>query len=158
MVVDVLLVLAALWLVFNWLAPFSLLLLRSECMSAGRVPSALMQEARRVGAHLYTARLDKPGGFSVLAWPWKLIVFDRDTLSLTPAWAWRFLIAHEIGHCALGHLYVRWFLTVTGLILLPCAGWWLNEMEREADVYAERLTGLKAGSFYNRRSTHEDVA
>ncbi len=157
MVIDVLLILVALWVVFNWLAPFSLLR-RSERMSAGRVPSALAHEAQRVGARLYISHLTKPGGFSVLAWPMKLIVFDRDSLALTPAWAWRFLIAHEIGHCALGHLWKRWALTVTGLVLLPCAGWWLNEMEREADAYAERLTGLKAGSFYNRRSTHEDVA
>lgn len=141
------LALLLLWLGFNWLAPFTLLI-RAEPMSAGRVASDLAIHARAAGARLYTARLEHPGGFSVLAWPLRLVIFDRDSLALTPAWAWRFLIAHELGHCALGHLQARWLLTVTGLCLLPAGRRWLVEMEHEADAYAERLTGLSAESFH----------
>ena len=138
----------ALWLAFNWLAPFAVLA-SAERMSAGRVSETLAAEAARIGVRLYTAKLDRAGGYSVLAWPMKLVVFDRESLARTPAWAWRFLIAHELGHCALGHLRERWLLTVSGLVLLPAARRRLQEMEREADAYAERLTGLAAESFYD---------
>lgn len=139
----------ALWLAFNLLAPWSLLV-AAEPLSLGRVPPDLAREAARLHARFYVARLARPGGLSVLAWPQRVVLLDRDSLALTPAWALRFLVAHELGHVALGHLAARWWLAVTGLALLPVARWWTGEMEREADRYAERLTGLSAGSFYNR--------
>lgn len=138
----------AVWIVFNWLAPFALLP-RSEPMSIGRISPEVAARAKVLGVRLYTARLEKPGGFSVIAWPLTLVVFDKDSLSATPPWAWRFLVAHELGHCALGHLRTRWLFTVTGLVLLPAARRRLLAMEREADAYAEQLTGVNADTFYN---------
>lgn len=126
----------------------------------GRVPQEIAAVAHQLNVRFYTAELNDAGGFSVLAWPRMFVVFDRESLAQTPAWALRFLVAHELGHCALGHLQARWLLTVSGLVLLPAAQRWLGEMEREADAYAERLTGLEADSFYHPRKepTHEDVA
>jgi len=135
------------WIFFNWLAPWTLLA-GAQPMSAGRIAPEIAAHARGLGVRLYVARLAAPGGFSVLAWPRQLVFFDHGSLARTPAWALRFLIAHELGHCALGHIRVRWLMTVTGLCLLPGARRRLRAMEREADAYAERLTGLAAESFY----------
>ena len=143
----------ALWVVFNLLAPWTLLI-KAEPLSPVRLPLDLAREAQRIRARLYSTRLARPGALSVLAWPWRLVLLDRDSLARMPAWALRFLVAHELGHCAAGHLAVRWWLAVSGLALLPVARWWVNEMERSADRYAERMTGLAAESFYNHKETN----
>jgi Zn-dependent protease with chaperone function len=155
---GVLVAVLLLWFAFNLLAPWAVLAY-SEPMSMGRVPQRIAGVAREMDVRLYTSALDSPGGFSVLAWPRTIVVFDRDSLARQPADALRFLMAHELGHCALGHLVERWWYTVTGLALLPVVQRRLLSMEREADRYAEALTGIAAESFYNpRRPTHEDVA
>ncbi len=148
--IELLIVALALWVTFNWLAPWTLLV-RAEPMSLGRVSQDVAARAAQLGVRLYTQRLLRPGGFSVLAWPQRIVVFDSASLALTPAPALRFLIAHELGHCALGHVGERWLLVVSGAILLPVARRRLVAMEREADAYAEALTGVRADEFYVRR-------
>lgn len=143
----VVLIAVVFWLLFNWLAPFALLS-RAERMSKGRLPSDLSSMARDLNVRIYTSKLYTSGGFSVMAWPYKLVMFDRESLSRTPAWALRFLIAHELGHCALGHLHRRWWLTVTGITLLPTAQRYLQQMEKDADAFAAGITGIDPQAFY----------
>ena len=145
--IEVMIALLALWVAFNLLAPWAVLAY-AEPLSLGRMPAQIADTVRQLGVRVYLAQLESPGGFSVIAWPRTVVVFDRASLSRQPAWALRFLMAHELGHCALGHLAERWWYTVTGLALLPAVQRRLQRMEREADRYAERLTGVAAESFY----------
>ena len=137
----------ALWLLLNWLAPFATLA-RAERMPLGRVPIELVAVARQHRARLYVAPLVRLGGYSVLAWPWRLVIFDREFFTRASGAQVRFLIAHELGHCALGHLEHRWLATVSGTVLLPAVRRRLDAMEREADDFARQLTGITPREFY----------
>ena len=134
------------WLAFNWLAPLATLS-TAEPMSLGRIPEQFVPLAAKLRARFYVSRLYRGPGFSAWVWPQHIIVLDRGFLSgLTPEHV-RFVLGHELGHVALGHLRTRWLLVVTGLIALPPARRRLVAHEHEADAYAERLTGFKREFF-----------
>lgn len=136
-----LLAVLAVWLLFNWLAPLSLLAF-AERMSVGRIPKNILDKADAYHVHYYVARLVRPGAFTTwLGWK-HAVVLDRDFLQKAFPSQVRFVLAHELGHCALGHLKRRWFCTVTGLALLPAVREYLKGKEEEADIFAEKLTGL----------------
>lgn len=129
------------WLIFNWLAPLSLLAF-AERMSVGRIPKNILDKANAYHVHYYIAKLVRPGAFTTwLGWK-HAVVFDRDFLQRAYPDQIRFVLAHELGHCALGHMKRRWFCTVTGLALLPAVRVYLEGKEEEADAFAEKLTGL----------------
>ena len=130
-----------LWLLFNWLAPLSLLATATR-MSLGRIPKDILDRANAYHVHYYVAKLN--GSAALSTWlGWKhAVVLDRDFLHHASPGRVRFVLAHELGHCALGHLKRRWLCTVTGLALLPVVSAYLRRKEEEADAYAETLSGL----------------
>lgn len=131
----------------NWLSPLATLRGAQE-LSGGRVPAEILKLARSLGATLYLHDLTRGPGFSAwVAGRGHLIVLDRTFVSkLTPEHI-RFVMAHELGHVALGHLKVRWLLVTSGAILLPAARRVLKHHEEEADSFAERLTGFRREFF-----------
>lgn len=133
--------LAVLWVLFNWAAPFAILL-RSERVSPGRLPRELFtsDEARR--ARFYVADLPRPGAFSIWAPPLHVVVFDRSFFRYATAAQVRFVVAHELAHFTMGHHWRRWVLVVLGVALLPQVRRWLAHTEEAADEEAERRTGL----------------
>lgn len=137
----------ALWLGFNWLAPLATVS-GAQKMSEGRIPAGLLRLARDYRVTFYTSELYRGPGFSAWVWPRHIIVLDAAFLrTLTPEHS-RFVIAHELGHVALGHLKIRWLCVVTGLIMLPGIKRRLDiDHESEADTVAERLTGFKREFF-----------
>ena len=142
--------LVAAWLVFNWLAPLATLT-KAERMSGGRIPQGMLDAGRRLRADFYLSRLARGPGFSAWVWPRHIIVLDRAFLgALTPEHI-RFVMAHELGHVALGHLRTRWLFVVSGLILLPAARRRLLAHEEEADEYAVRMTGFRREFFDSKR-------
>lgn len=145
-----LLALLALWLLFNWAAPFATLV-GAERISPGRLPAELLvwRDARQV--RFYMADLPRGKrvglGFSIWAPPFSVVVFDREFFSKAPASMIRFVVAHELAHFALGHHRLRWFAAVTGLILLPAVRRRLARTEDEADAAATKRTGLSKNLF-----------
>ena len=136
------------WLAFNWLAPLATIRDdRAERMSSGRVPAGIFDAGRALRADFYLSNLVRGPGFSAWVWPRHIVVLDRAFLShLTPEHI-RFVMAHELGHVALGHLKTRWLFVVSGAILLPAARRRLRTHEEEADEYATRLTGFRREFF-----------
>ena len=130
-----------LWLIFNWLAPLSLLAF-AERLSIGRIPRNILDKANAYHVHYYVAKLVRPGAFTTwLGWK-HAVVIDRDFLQRAHPSQIRFVLAHELGHCALGHMKVRWLCTVTGFALLPPVQRFLRRKEEEADDFAEKLSGI----------------
>lgn len=145
MVAEVLTILA-LWVAFNWAAPFTVLA-RAERIGRGRLPAELLEWARDARVRFYVARLVGGYGYSVWAPPWSVVVFDRGFLARASPALVRFVVAHELAHFALGHHRQRWFAVVTGAVLIPAVRRRLKRMEAEADAVAERHTGLRGASF-----------
>lgn len=132
------------WLVFNWLAPLSLLAF-AEPMSVGRLPKDILEKANAYRVRFYIGKLPRSAALS--SWlGWKhVVVMGRDFMAHASPAQVRFVLAHELGHCALGHLKRRWFCTVTGLALVPAVGRYLRAKEEEADAWAEELSGIPRG-------------
>lgn len=136
------------WLLLNWLAPRATIA-TAERMSPARIPAELNVLAKELGVEFYIANLARGYGFSAWSWPRTIVVFDRAFLrQCTPEFV-RFVIAHEIGHCALDHLRKRWAYTVTLAVLLPLFRQRLRAFEDEADDYAFQHSGMKR-EFFNR--------
>lgn len=135
-----------LWLGFNWIAPFAILL-RAVRISPGRLPRELFvwKEARTV--RFYVADLGRGYGYSVWAPPLNMVVFDRQFFECASLPLVRFVVAHELAHFALGHHRKRWLMVVGGLALLPGVRRWFQRFEDEADAEASRRTGLSRSSF-----------
>lgn len=141
---------AALWLVFNWLAPLSLLVF-AERMSIGRLPKNILDKARAHHVHYYVSKLVQPGAFTTwLGWKYAVVI-DRDFLQRAYPSQIRFVLAHELGHCALGHMKLRWLCTVTGLCLLPPVQRFLARKEEEADEFAEKLSGISRAVLFDKK-------
>lgn len=141
-----LLAVLAVWVTFNWVAPFAVLV-RAQPISRGRLPAELLAWDRDGAVRFYTASLIGGYGFSLWAPPWSVVVFDRDFFSRASPPLVRFVIAHELAHFTLGHHRKRWLAVVSGLVLLPQVRYALRAMEGEADAVAERRTGSKRSDF-----------
>ena len=140
--------LLACWLALNWLSPLATLA-AADPLSGGRVPAELLERARALRARFYVANLTRGPGFSAWVWPRYIIVLDRTFLSrLTPEHV-RFVMAHELGHVALGHLRWRCLAMTSGAALLPLVRRRLEAHEAAADAYAELITGFKREHFDN---------
>lgn len=137
-----------LWLLLNWLAPLTLLI-DAKKMSLGRLPKELVDLSHEQKITFYTGKLTRGLGFSTSTWPRVFVVFDAEFMRHCTPSLTRFVIAHEIGHCVLGHLRERYLLTVSGFALLPAGKARLLAMENEADDYATKLTGFKREFFKN---------
>ena len=142
MIAGVTIMLLAVWLVFNWLAPLAALR-GAVRLSLGRIPGEIVQRAGAERVEFYQAVLDRGYAFSIWSWPHQFVVLDRGfALHAHPAQV-RFVLAHELGHCALGHLRRRWLAAVTGAALCaPFRRRLVRGEEEAADAYAEALTGL----------------
>ena len=135
------LVLIVAWLLFNWLAPLSLLA-NATRMSIGRVPKDILDRANAYHVHYYVAKLNGPLALSTwLGWKYA-VVLDRNFLQNARADQVRFVLAHELGHCALHHLQLRWLCTVLVLSWIPTVNAYLRRKEEDADAFAEELSGL----------------
>lgn len=134
--------LVGLWVVFNLLAPYAVLL-KAEPISWGRLPAELLTAQRDKRVKFYITTLKGSYGYSVFS-PigLHLVIFDKNFFSRASPACIRFVISHELGHYHLRHHQKRWLLVVTGLVLLPAIRRWLQRMEDEADVEAARRTGL----------------
>lgn len=142
--------LLAAWLLFNWLAPFSLLL-NAERLSVGRIPRDILDKADAYHVQYYTANLLRRGAITTwLGWKYAVIIDKTYMRNAAPA-QFRYVMAHELGHCALGHTRSRWLATVTGACLIPPIKAFLQCKEDEADAFAEQLSGLPAAILRNPR-------
>lgn len=149
--VIALIVILVLWLGFNLLAPYAVLL-RAEPISWGRLPAALLTQQRDKKVRFYMSTLRTSFGYSVWAPPGlHLVIFDRTFFAHASPAELRFVISHELAHFHQHHHQKRWMLVVTGLVLLPAVRRWLLQMEDDADVEAERRTGLSRKLFPNLR-------
>lgn len=144
------LALIALWLAFNWAAPFATLVGATR-ISPGRLPAALLTSADARRVRFYVADLPRGKrvglGFSIWAPPFSVVVFDRRFFAHASAPMIRFVVAHELAHFSLGHHRLRWLAAVTGLALLPSVRRRLARTEDEADAEATRRTGLVKSLF-----------
>lgn len=138
--------LVGLWLLFNLLAPYTVLL-RAERISWGRLPAALLTSVRDRKVRFYMMSLSGGYGYSVWAPPLNLVVFDRTFFARANPALIRYVVAHELAHFSLGHHRKRWLAVVTGLAFFPAVRRWLVRMEDEADRLAEKRTGLVRSSF-----------
>ena len=138
--------LVGLWVVFNTLAPYTVLL-RAERISWGRLPAALLTAVQDRKVRFYMMSLSGGYGYSVWAPPLNLVVFDRAFFARANPALIRYVVAHELAHFSLGHHRKRWFAVVTGLALIPAVRRWLSRMEDEADVEAARRTGFERKLF-----------
>lgn len=131
----------AAWLVFNWLAPLSLTFFGLP-LSTGRLPGEILYMANAHRVRYYTAKLR--GGYAFSTWLGfsHAVFLSEDFMRSAPPAVVRFVLAHELGHCALGHLRWRWLCVVSGAILLPAVRRWLRRQEEDADAWAEALSGV----------------
>lgn len=129
------------WAVFNYFVPLTVLSF-AQRMSIGRIPADILRRANVHRVEYYVANLARGYAFSIwLGWR-HAVVLDKNFLRLGAPAQIRFVLAHELGHCALGHLKLRWLAVVTGAMLLPCVRRWLKRLEDQADEFAENLAGL----------------
>ncbi len=150
-----LLVMLAFWVLFNWAAPFAVLV-GAERIGRGRLPADLLTWGRDREVRFYVAQLSNGYGFSVWAPPWSVVVFDKDFFAQASPPLVRFVIAHELAHFSLGHHRRRWFAVVSGAVLMPAVQRRLARMEGAADSWAEWQTGLKRSSFPQLGGHHEE--
>jgi len=147
---TLLLIALALWVAFNWVAPFATLI-NAERISPGRLPSALLTSAGARKVRFYTAHLPRGPrvglGFSIWAPPFSVVVFDQEFFARAPTAMIRFVVAHELAHFSLGHHRMRWLAVVTGAVLLPTVRRRLARAEDEADAAASKHTGLSKSMF-----------
>ncbi|MDZ4346061.1 MAG: hypothetical protein U1E51_26920 [Candidatus Binatia bacterium] len=150
MALTLLLAVLALWVLFNWAAPFATLVDAAR-ISPGRLPAALLTSAGARKARFYTANLPRGKriglGFSIWAPPFSAVVFDREFFAHASTPMIRFVVAHELAHFSLGHHRMRWWAVVSGAILLPAVRQRLVNTEDEADAEATRRTGLAKSMF-----------
>lgn len=137
-----LLVLLLLWILFNWLSPLALLAF-SQRMSIGRIPGEILARANKHNVSYYIANLSSRGYAFTTCLGWRYaVVLDRAFLQQAQPAQIRFVLAHELGHCALGHVKLKIICVTTGLILLPFVRDRLKELEEAADEFASNLSGL----------------
>lgn len=145
------------WLLFNFLAPLSLLAF-AEPMSLGRIPADILQAANAHKVKYYHAKLAHDGfAFSTWLGTRHAVVLSKSFLERGYPTQIRFVLAHELAHCILGHLRLRWLITVTGLVLLPPVKRWFATKEEEADLLGERLSGLPRAVLSDRRLASNDA-
>ena len=140
------LVLLCFWVLFNWVAPFAVLIDATR-LGRGRIPAELLVWSQDRGVRFYTAQLSGGYGFSVWAPPFSVVVFDMDFFARASPPLVRYVVAHELAHFSLGHHRKRWFAVVTGVVLLPWVRRRLVYMEHEADAEAEIRTGYNRSLF-----------
>jgi hypothetical protein len=133
-----------LWVLFNLLAGYAPLML-AERISPGRLPAYAWWDDKRV--RFYVGRNVRSYAFNVWAPPFTAIVFDRDFFEHAGPDLFRFVVAHELGHARWKHHIRRWFSVVTGAALLPAVRRRWQQYERDADTYAEMVTGLPKSMF-----------
>ena len=142
--------LVGLWVAFNLIAPYAILL-RAEQVSWGRLPAELLMVKRDKQVRFYITTLNNSYGYSVFSPFLNLVVFDKRFFAHASPAELRFVISHELAHFHQHHHQKRWMLVVTGLVLLPAVRRWLLQMEDDADAEAERRTGLSRKLFPNLR-------
>lgn len=141
-----------LWITFNLLVPFSVVQ-TAQPMGIGRIPADILFRANTEKVHYYVdklmevdehGRMTKGRGVAYTAWlgNMHIVVIDQTFLKRAQPAQIRFVLAHELAHCALGHVRQRWLAVVSGLVLLPFVRRKLKDLEDEADTYAETLSGL----------------
>lgn len=130
-----------LWVAFNWLAPLAVVRLFTP-LSIAQLPGEILARANGIGVDYYKARLAQGLAFTVWSWPRKIVVINEDFLLYGKPSVIRFVLAHELGHIALGHTFKRWLAIVTFVYCLPFVRKWLKDHEYGADEYAEQLTGV----------------
>ena len=136
-----------LWIAFNLLTPYAVLR-RSEPISWGRLPAELLTAQQDKKVRFFITSLKGSYGYSVFSpMGLHLVIFDKTFFAKASPACIRFVVAHEVAHFHLHHHQKRWFLVVTGLVLLPPIRKWLLRMEDEADAEASRRTGLSRSSF-----------
>ena len=142
-----LLVAVVVWLVFNILAPYAVLL-RAEPISWGRLPAALLTNVKDKKVRFYITTLKGSYGYSVFSpTGLHLVVFDKTFFAKASPACIRFVVSHELAHFHQRHHQKRWLLVVTGLVLLPAIRRWLLRMEDEADLDAAYRTGFTRKMF-----------
>ena len=141
-----LLTVTALWVVFNLLTPYAVLL-RAQPISWGRLPAELLTAQQDRKVKFYMTSLQGSYGYSVFSPGLHLVIFDKIFFARASPALLRFVISHELAHFHQHHHQKRWMLVVTGLVLLPIVRKWLLRMEDEADAEASRRTGLVRSSF-----------
>ena len=136
----------ALWVAFNWVAPFAVMA-QGRRISPGRLPVELLtnRAARRV--RFYTMPLAGTYGYSIWAPPLNVVVFDEAFFARASTPLLRYVVAHELAHFTFGHHRKRWLLVVGFLGLTPWAARTFARFEAEADREAERRTGLTRSAF-----------
>ena len=144
--ITVVFILVLLWIVFNLVAPY-VVLLRAERIGWGRLPAELLMSAQDKKVKFYITSLKGGYGFSVWAPGMPLIVFDKGFFRGATPPLLRFVIAHEMGHFHQHHHIKRWMMVVTGLVLVPAVRRWLARMEDDADAEAARRTGFSRKLF-----------
>lgn len=149
------LLLVLLWVAFNWAAPLTVLQ-EAQRVGLGRLPAEVIQRANAVHVYFYYAELSRGTALSLWSWPWQAVVLNKQfMLTAHPAQV-RFVLAHELGHCALGHLRKRWLAAVCGIALLEAPRRWLTCGDEDAaDAYAEALTGLPRAILYQPMSREQ---
>mgnify|MGYP001597717617 CR=1 FL=1 len=154
MIVSILLILFAVWVLFNCAAPYAVLV-QAERISVGRLPSELLVWPRDRRVRFYLSSLKGGYGFSVLAPPLNLVIFDRAFFAHASPALIRYVVAHELAHFSLGHHYKRWLLVVCGLALLPAVRRLFQRFEDEADAAAAERTGFKRSAFQELQQTEQ---
>lgn len=142
-----LLLLPALWLLFNLVAPY-VPLIEAERVSPGRLPRELLArgEAKYISFYIGPTRFS----YAYSAWaPGKgtVVIFNREFFRRAPPDLVKWVVGHELGHAAAGHHRWRWAAIVSGAVLIPWVRRRLEKHERSADTYALLLTGIKKERF-----------
>ena len=133
--------LIGLWVAFNLIAPYAVLL-RAERVSWGRLPAELLMGKQDKKVRFYITSLNNSYGYSVFSPFLNLVVFDKRFFANASPSLMRFVIAHEIAHFRNNHHKKRWFAVITGAVLFPFVRRWLLRMEDEADAEATLRTGF----------------
>lgn len=138
----VVVLLLLLWIALNMFSPLSIVT-RAKPMSIGRIPADILMRATTENVAYYTDDL-LPRGWAYTVWLGNqyAVVIDQTFLKRAQPSQVRFVLAHELGHCALGHIRLRWLAVVSGLVLVPWVRTKLKDLETQADGYAEQLSGL----------------
>jgi Zn-dependent protease with chaperone function len=145
------LIVLALWLLFNELAPLSLLT-RARQLKGDQWWRSVRQAipVKRVSFWATTARY-RGSAFTFQCFCWRFVVIDEVLLSQFPGEEVEAIIAHELAHCALGHPRKRWLAIVSGAIFLKPVADWSMRFEIQADGYAMRVVGFKVVDNMRRR-------
>lgn len=132
---------AGIWVLFNCVAPYAVLV-QAERISVGRLPPELFLWPGYRRVRFYLTALQGGYGYSVWAPPLNIVIFDRAFFAGASPALIRYVVAHELAHFSLGHHRKRWLLVVCGLALLPAIRRLFRRFEAEADAEAARRTGF----------------